>query len=83
MARRFGRSAAPKLRVGVVQGNLGVLEKGRRRKYNSALLIGADGVIRDVYDKNPLTPFTEHVPFADLLSERFVDASEFVPGAAC
>lgn len=142
-------AAAPELRIGVVQGNLGVLEKGRRaevdhrryleqtrellaggevdlvvwpetvysrgllrplplsgrmiredvpvpllfgaatvsgeggrrRKYNSALLIGADGVIRDVYDKNALVPFTEHVPFADLLSERFVDASEFVPGA--
>lgn len=55
-------------------------ETGKRVKYNSALLIGADGVIRDVYDKNLLIPFTEYVPFAALapeLAERFANASHF------
>jgi apolipoprotein N-acyltransferase len=140
--------AAPKLRVGIVQGNLGVQEKGRQserdhrvyleqtrallsaeevdlvvwpetvftrglrgplpvsgeliradvhipllfgavfvgvddnqpRAYNAALLVGADGVIRDVYRKNLLVPFTEFVPFADRLpslAEYFADASHF------
>jgi len=141
-------AAAPRLRVGIVQGNLGVFEKGRRaeldhrayleqtrellasgdvdlvvwpetvytrgllrplplsgrlirddlevpllfgaatvsgdgghrRNHNSALLIDADGVIRDVYDKNDLIPFTEHLPFAELLPARFAGASEFSPG---
>ena len=122
-------AAAPSLRVGVVQGNLGVLEKGRdasrdhrqyvlqtreilatekldlvvwpetvytrglqrplplsgrliredidapllfgaasvsgetgrRLKYNSAMLVAADGTIHDAYDKNLLIPFTEYV----------------------
>lgn len=55
-------------------------ETGRRLKYNSALLVGADGVIRAAYDKNLLIPFTEYVPFAEVapsLAERFVDASHF------
>lgn len=55
-------------------------ETGRRLKYNSAMLIGADGVIRDVYDKNLLIPFTEYVPFADFaptLAARLADASHF------
>jgi len=130
-------AAAPSLRVGIVQGNLGVLEKGRdatldhrtyleqtrelltqerpdlivwpetvysrglllplplsgrlirddvdvpllfgaatvrgdsgrRLKYNSALLVGADGVIRRAYDKNLLIPFTEYVPLAEVLGQ--------------
>lgn len=55
-------------------------ETGRRLKYNSALLIGADGIIRDAYDKNLLIPFTEYVPFAAVapqIAERFADASHF------
>jgi apolipoprotein N-acyltransferase len=55
-------------------------ETGRRLKYNSALLVGADGVIRDAYDKNLLIPFTEYVPFADFMpgiAARFADASHF------
>ena len=138
--------AAPALRVGVVQGNLGVFEKGRRaafdhetylaqtrelvaagavdlivwpetvytsglrrplplsgrmirgdlgvpllfgaatvdgrtgrnRTYNSALMIGADGVIRDAYDKNILIPFTEYVPFI----EMFPGMADRVPGSS-
>ncbi len=141
-------AAAPALRVGIVQGNLGVFEKGRnaaldhrkylqqtrellaqekpdlvvwpetvytrgllrplplsaryvvgdlavpilfgaasvrgdsgqRLKYNSALLAGADGVIRDVYDKNLLIPFTEYVPLAkwlEPLAPSLAKSSEF------
>lgn len=40
---------------------------GRPAAYNSALLVGADGVIRDAYDKNLLIPFTEHLPFGAAL----------------
>jgi apolipoprotein N-acyltransferase len=60
-------------------------ESGQRRIYNSALLAGADGVIRDVYEKNLLIPFTEYVPFADLvpaLGARFADASHFAAATA-
>lgn len=56
---------------------------GRNLKYNSALLIGADGVIREAYDKNVLIPFTEYVPFADTiagLSDRFAGVSAFSAG---
>jgi apolipoprotein N-acyltransferase len=59
-------------------------ESGRKLNYNSALLIGADGVMRSVYDKNVLIPFTEYVPFADSLAavaERFGNASEFTAGS--
>jgi apolipoprotein N-acyltransferase len=55
-------------------------ETGRRLKYNSALLVGADGVIRDAYDKNLLIPFTEYVPLADLapqMAARWAAASHF------
>lgn len=55
-------------------------DSGRRVKYNSALLIGADGVIRDAYDKNLLIPFTEYVPFAGILrayAPSLAEASEF------
>jgi apolipoprotein N-acyltransferase len=48
-------------------------ESGRRLAHNSALLIDADGVIRSGYDKNLLIPFTEYVPFADVLrSNRYL-----------
>ncbi len=53
---------------------------GRNLKYNSALLVGADGVIRDAYDKNLLIPFTEYVPLADAvpwLKKRLVSSSDF------
>ena len=55
-------------------------DSGRRLAYNSALLIGADGVIREAYDKNLLIPFTEYVPLATalpVLGERFATASHF------
>jgi apolipoprotein N-acyltransferase len=55
-------------------------DTGRRLAYNSALLIGPDGVIRSGYDKNLLIPFTEYIPFASLLpflAERFTTPSHF------
>jgi apolipoprotein N-acyltransferase len=69
------------LRVPLLFGASSVrTQTGRRLKYNSALLVGADGVIRDAYDKNLLIPFTEYVPLADLapqIAARFADASHF------
>jgi apolipoprotein N-acyltransferase len=42
-------------------------EGGRRVTANSALLIDADGMIHDAYDKNLLIPLTEYVPLAAYL----------------
>lgn len=55
-------------------------ETGRRLAYNSALLVGADGVIRSAYDKNLLIPFTEYVPLVErvpALAARFRRPSHF------
>jgi apolipoprotein N-acyltransferase len=59
-------------------------DSGRRLTYNSALLIAADGVIREAYDKNLLIPFTEYVPLASalpFLGERVATASHFAAAA--
>jgi apolipoprotein N-acyltransferase len=42
-------------------------EGGRLVTANSALLVDADGTIRDAYDKNLLIPLTEYVPLAAYL----------------
>jgi len=54
----------------VVRGDLevpllfgGVRRDAGGRRFNSALLIDADGVIRSAYDKRFLIPFAEFVPF--------------------
>jgi apolipoprotein N-acyltransferase len=55
-------------------------ETGQRLSYNSALLVGSDGVIRDAYDKNLLIPFTEYVPLAGRVGsilERVASPSHF------
>ena len=55
-------------------------DTGPRVAYNAALLIDADGMIRDVYSKNLLIPFTEYVPLAGLvpwLTSRFHRPSHF------
>jgi apolipoprotein N-acyltransferase len=59
-------------------------ESGRRLAYNSALLVGEDGVIRDAYDKNLLIPFTEYVPFAagGALAGLLEDSSRFTASTA-
>jgi apolipoprotein N-acyltransferase len=69
------------LRVPLLFGAVFVgVDEGQRLAYNSALLVGTDGVIREVYRKNLLVPFTEFVPFAALLpslAARFADTSHF------
>jgi apolipoprotein N-acyltransferase len=55
-------------------------EGGARRVYNSALLIQADGTIRESYDKNLLVPIAEQLPFARALRGLFPHAQDF--GAA-
>jgi len=40
---------------------------GRRVSANSAMLVGADGMIREAYDKNWLIPLAEFAPFARLV----------------
>jgi apolipoprotein N-acyltransferase len=63
-----GRPIRAELSVPLLFGASSVLEvNGRRLKSNSAFLIGADGTIRDVYDKNLLIPLAESLPFADVV----------------
>lgn len=53
---------------------------GRRVKSNSAFLVASDGDIHDVYDKNLLIPFAEHVPvigFLSAVAEAFPHAQDF------
>jgi apolipoprotein N-acyltransferase len=53
---------------------------GRRAKTNSAFLVGADGMIREVYDKNLLIPLAEYLPVVDALpalADWFPHASDF------
>ena len=56
------------LRVPLLFGAATVqVEAGRSERYNSALLIGADGVIHGAYDKNLLIPLAERLPLGPLL----------------
>jgi len=62
-----------------------ILPDGSRRFFNSLLVIGADGAVRDTFDKFHLVPFGEYVPFHDLLKklgiEKLVEgAGDFSPG---
>lgn len=76
-----GRFVREDLRTPILFGAASVrVETGRRERFNSAMLVGADGMIRDAYDKNLLIPFTEYVPLAGLLpgiAERFPAAQRF------
>jgi apolipoprotein N-acyltransferase len=45
----------------------GIRKDAQSRRFNSALMVDADGVIRTAYDKRFLVPFAEFVP----LGERF------------
>lgn len=67
--------------VPLLFGGSSVVEvDGRRRRYNSALLVGADGTIRDAYDKNLLIPLAEVAPFAELVpgvARWFPEVQEF------
>ena len=57
-------------------------EDGKRRNYNSAILITPDGSLADWYGKIQLVPFAEYVPFADneLLSSLFKKIVGFSSG---
>lgn len=60
-----GSLVREELRVPILFGGSTVEdEDGQRRTRNSALLVGADGMIRDAYDKNLLIPLAEYVPLA-------------------
>jgi apolipoprotein N-acyltransferase len=77
-----GRPILADLSVPLLFGGTSVRqEHGRRRKLNSAFLIGADGTIHDAYDKNLLIPLAEYAPFVDLvpaIARWFPDVEEFV-----
>ncbi len=63
-----GRPILAELSVPLLFGGSSVHEEnGRRVKSNSAFLIGADGTIRDVYDKNLLIPLAEYLPLAEIV----------------
>ena len=67
-----GRPILEDVSVPLLFGGSSVEERdGRRWKANSAFLIGADGFIRDAYDKNLLIPLAEYVPFAGLVPGRW------------
>ena len=63
-----GRPIVGDLTVPLLFGASSVREEnGRRSKGNAALLIGADGMIRDAYQKNLLIPLAEYLPLASIV----------------
>lgn len=54
------------LRTYLIFGGLAFRLRGREEpeQFNSAFLIGPDGVVLDRYDKHVLMPFGEYIPFA-------------------
>jgi apolipoprotein N-acyltransferase len=56
-----------------------ILPDRSRRFYNSLLVIGSDGVVRDTFDKFHLVPFGEYVPFYGLLAQLGIE--KLVAGA--
>jgi apolipoprotein N-acyltransferase len=77
-----GRPIVDDLAVPLLFGASSVQEvEGRKIRSNSALLVGDDGTIRDVYDKNLLIPLAESTPFAGVLpalARLFPHAEEFL-----
>jgi apolipoprotein N-acyltransferase len=62
-----GKPIAAELTVPILFGGSSVREvDGRKVTANSAFLVGADGMVRDVYDKNLLIPLAETVPLGAL-----------------
>jgi apolipoprotein N-acyltransferase len=76
-----GQPIREDLTVPLLFGGTSVWEEGGRRvSANSALLVGADGAIRDAYDKNLLIPLAEFAPFAGILPQvaaLFPQAQDF------
>lgn len=63
-----GQPIRQDIEVPLLFGGTSVWEKdGRRVSANSALLVTADGAIRDAYDKNLLIPLAEFAPFAGVV----------------
>ncbi|HSJ95458.1 MAG TPA: apolipoprotein N-acyltransferase, partial [Myxococcota bacterium] len=63
-----GRPVRAELDVPLLFGGTSVWEEdGRRRKANSAFLVGADGWIRTAYDKNLLIPLAEVAPLGGVV----------------
>jgi apolipoprotein N-acyltransferase len=63
-----GQPIREDLTVPLLFGATSVWEEGGRRvSANSALLVAADGAIRDAYDKNLLIPLAEFAPFAGIV----------------
>ncbi len=76
-----GRPILESLAVPLLFGANSVVEEGGRRvTYNSAFLVGADGMIRDAYDKNLLIPLAEHLPLGALA--RWFPNAEHLAAAA-
>jgi apolipoprotein N-acyltransferase len=47
---------------------LGMQRSEDLRYYNSFVVLGADGQVADLYDKQHLVPFGEYVPFGDVMA---------------
>jgi apolipoprotein N-acyltransferase len=76
-----GRPIVDDVAVPLLFGSASVRdEDGRLVKANSVFLVGADGMIRSVYDKNLLIPLSEYLPLRDrvpALARWFPDVQEF------
>ena len=71
-----GRYVRGELRVPILFGAATTdVVDGVRQTWNSALLVGDDGTIREAYDKNLLIPFAEFVP----LDARVPELIELFP----
>jgi apolipoprotein N-acyltransferase len=76
-----GRPIVEDVSVPLLFGSASVRdEDGRLVKANSVFLVGADGMISSVYDKNLLIPLSEYVPLRErlpALARWFPDVQEF------
>ena len=79
-----GAPIRAEIAVPLLFGATSVEERGgRRRRTNAAFLVGADGMVRDAYDKIRLIPVAESVPLAGLLpglASWFPHGQDFAPG---
>ena len=65
----------------LLSGVLRTEDADQGRYYNSLVMIGADGKVRNIYDKTHLVPFGEYIPFQDIIPLRAVSGfSGFVRG---
>lgn len=72
------------LRAPLLFGGIRVqTDRGRRERFNSAMLVEPDGMIRSAYDKRFLIPFAEFIPLGDRIewwSQAAPTLSRFRPG---